>query len=126
MTAIVANSLLTIDMITRKALEILERLGLSDRINHRPSQLSGGQQQRVAIARALMTDPQIIMADEPTGNLDSATGQEILALLKELNDNGRTILLITHDATIASHAHRIVHLLDGRVQSDTGEGGAAS
>jgi putative ABC transport system ATP-binding protein len=110
----------------RKALDILERLGLADRIHHRPHQLSGGQQQRVAIARALMTDPDIIMADEPTGNLDSATGHEILELLRSLNEGGRTILLITHNQDIASYAGRILSLIDGRIVSDTGEGSAAS
>ena len=110
----------------RKALDILERLGLADRIHHRPYQLSGGQQQRVAIARALMTDPDIIMADEPTGNLDSATGHEILELLRSLNASGRTILLITHNQDIASYAERILNLIDGRIVSDTGEGSAAS
>lgn len=110
----------------RKALDILERLGLADRTHHRPHQLSGGQQQRVAIARALMTDPDIIMADEPTGNLDSATGHEILELLRSLNESGRTILLITHNQDIASYAGRVLNLIDGRIVSDTGEGSAAS
>jgi putative ABC transport system ATP-binding protein len=100
---------------TRRATEALERLGLGDRLKHEPSQLSGGQQQRVAFARAIVTDPALILADEPTGNLDSHSGQDVLALLRELHAAGRTIVLITHDAEVAAAATRQVHILDGRL-----------
>jgi putative ABC transport system ATP-binding protein len=96
----------------------IARVGLKGREGHYPSQLSGGQQQRVAIARSLINDPAIILADEPTGNLDSATSEEIMALFQELNDNGKTIILITHEHDIAAHAKRIVHVKDGRILSD--------
>jgi macrolide transport system ATP-binding/permease protein len=102
-----------------RARELLTRLGLAERINHRPNQLSGGQQQRVSIARALMNDAPVILADEPTGALDTHSGHEVLALLKQLHQDGRTILLITHDVNIAQHAHRIIRLRDGQVESDT-------
>ena len=98
-----------------RATAALERLGLGDRLHHEPSELSGGQQQRVAIARALVTDPAMLLADEPTGNLDSAAGREVTALLHELNDGGRTIVLITHDAEVAKTANRQIHLLDGQI-----------
>ncbi|MCC7411867.1 MAG: MacB family efflux pump subunit [Gammaproteobacteria bacterium] len=103
-----------------RAAALLARLGLSDRGRHRPNELSGGQQQRVAIARALMNDPPVILADEPTGALDSASGQEVLALLAGLNAEGRTIVLITHDAGVAAHARRRIVLKDGRVIDDSG------
>jgi putative ABC transport system ATP-binding protein len=93
----------------------LERLGLGDRLDHEPSELSGGEQQRVAIARAIVTDPAMLLADEPTGNLDRASGREVMGILHELNDAGRTIVLITHDAEVARAADRQVHLLDGRI-----------
>jgi putative ABC transport system ATP-binding protein len=96
----------------------LERVGLKGREGHHPSQLSGGQQQRVAIARALVTDPAILLADEPTGNLDSRTSEEIMGIFQQLNDAGKTIVLITHEPDIARHAKRIVHVRDGRIQQD--------
>ena len=101
----------------RRAHEALARLGLEDRVTHEPSELSGGQQQRVAIARALVTEPAIILADEPTGNLDSASGADVLRLLHELNDAGTTIVLITHDSDVAVAAKRSVHVRDGRVSA---------
>ena len=97
----------------RRAKEMLERVGLSDRRGHYPNQLSGGQQQRVAIARALVTNPSILLADEPTGALDQKTGKQVMALFQELNDEGRTIIMITHDMNIANYAHRVVHIIDG-------------
>jgi len=101
------------------AAEALSRVGLADRMKHRPNELSGGQRQRVAIARALVTNPSIILADEPTGNLDTKTGADIMVLLDELHQTGHTIILVTHEAEIAKHARRIIYLIDGRIHSDT-------
>jgi ABC-type lipoprotein export system ATPase subunit len=104
----------------RRAVEVLEKVGLGDRMHHHPGQLSGGQQQRVAIARALVNHPAIIMADEPTGNLDSRTSREVIELLRQLNDEtGITLVLVTHDQNIARHAKRILVLKDGRIVEDT-------
>ncbi|MGE5654219.1 MAG: ABC transporter ATP-binding protein [Bacillota bacterium] len=102
----------------RMAKEALERVGLGGRLHHKPTELSGGQQQRVAIARALVGQPQIIMADEPTGNLDSRSGMEIVTMLQEMNDQGITLIMVTHDNTIAAHCKRVVRLRDGRVVDD--------
>jgi ABC-type lipoprotein export system ATPase subunit len=99
-----------------QAEELLERLGLKDRLHFKPNQLSGGQQQRVAIARALINAPEIVLADEPTGQLDTATGGEIMDLLQEANQEGRTIIVVTHDAEVASYASRKVRILDGKLQ----------
>lgn len=101
------------------AREACDRVGLGDRVDHRPNELSGGQRQRVAIARALVNRPSIILADEPTGNLDSRTGAEIMELFDELNGNGNTLILVTHEEDIAQHAHRQVRIKDGRIDSDT-------
>lgn len=98
-----------------RAIECLQAVGLGDRLKHKPSQLSGGQRQRVAIARALAVKPNIIIADEPTGNLDTARGEEIMKLLKDLNKQGITLIIITHDQNIARQAHRIVHIQDGKL-----------
>ena len=102
-----------------KALEALKRVGLADKVNHLSSQLSGGQRQRVAIARALVTKPHILLGDEPTGNLDSKTTKEIMALFDELHQEGHTIILVTHEQEIADHCQRVIRLVDGQVVADT-------
>ncbi len=105
-----------------RAAEMAEIVGLSDRLAHRPTELSGGQQQRVAIARALVNDPAVILADEPTGNLDTATGEQILDLLVDLNNRGKTIIMITHERDIASRAHHSLHMVDGMVEKTEDHG----
>ena len=102
----------------RRAKEALERVQLANRMDHRPNELSGGQRQRVAIARALVNNPSILLADEPTGNLDSKTGLEILALLDEIHGQGNTVILVTHEEDVAARAHRVVRLRDGKIESD--------
>jgi putative ABC transport system ATP-binding protein len=102
----------------RMAEEAIAKVGLSDRIKHKPNELSGGQRQRVAIARALVNNPSVILADEPTGNLDSKTGAEIMSIFKQLHQAGNTIILVTHEQDIAEHAQRIIRLLDGNVEAD--------
>ena len=115
-----------------RAREMLDLVGLGDRTHHRPNELSGGQRQRVAIARALVNEPSIVLADEPTGNLDSKTGMEIMGLLDEVHQGGNTVILVTHEEEIAEHAERIVRLRDGRIESDlktsraSGNGGVRS
>ena len=104
----------------RRAQEMLVRVGLEDRMYHYPNQLSGGQQQRVAIARALVGNPSILLADEPTGALDQKTGKQVMALFQELNDEGRTIIMITHDMNIAAYANRVVHIIDGELTEGGG------
>ena len=111
---------------TERAKEIAEEVGLGDRLGHRPTELSGGQMQRVAIARALANDPQILFADEPTGNLDTATGEQILELLVNLNKQGKTIIIVTHEATIATHAKNKLHMLDGKIDRIEGNGNEAN
>jgi putative ABC transport system ATP-binding protein len=101
-----------------RAVDVLEKVGLGDRMEHRPSELSGGQRQRVAVARALVNRPSLLLADEPTGNLDSSTSEEIMVLFAELHDGGQTIMLVTHEHDIAAHAQRIVTLRDGIIESD--------
>ncbi len=102
-----------------RALKALENVGLGNRVDHKPNELSGGQRQRVAVARALINNPSIILADEPTGNLDSKTSVEIMSLMEEIHAKGNTIILVTHEEDIAQHAHRIVRMRDGLIESDT-------
>jgi putative ABC transport system ATP-binding protein len=104
---------------TKRAEEVLTEVGLADRMDHRPNQLSGGQRQRVAVGRALVNKPSIILADEPTGNLDSKTGHEIMALFDEIHKSGNTVIMVTHEEDIAAHARRVIRLRDGLVESDT-------
>jgi putative ABC transport system ATP-binding protein len=119
------NVMLPMDFVNRfgarrrqRALHLLGRVGLADHADHLPSELSGGEQQRVAIARAVANDPPIIIADEPTGNLDTATGERIMNLLRELSEEGKSVIFVTHDATLASQAQRVIRLQDGLVVSD--------
>jgi len=105
----------------KRAQELAHKVGLEGRLNHRPAELSGGQMQRVAIARALANDPQILLADEPTGNLDTATGEQILEVLVELNNQGKTIIMVTHESYIAAHAKHRLHMLDGLVERIDGD-----
>jgi putative ABC transport system ATP-binding protein len=106
----------------RRAKETLETVGLGDRMLHRPSEMSGGQRQRVAIARALVTNPSIVLADEPTGNLDSSTGREIMTLFDRLHADGNTLIVVTHEAQVAQHARRVIHLSDGNIVRDEKQG----
>ena len=102
----------------KRAKEMLESVELGDRISHKPSELSGGQRQRVAIARALVTDPEVILADEPTGNLDSKSGADVMKLFKQLSNSGKTIIVVTHDQNLAKQMHRIIEISDGQIQQD--------
>ena len=106
--------------------QAIEQVGLTDRMTHKPNELSGGQRQRVAIARALVFNPSIILADEPTGNLDSRTGEEIMAMFDELHAAGQTIIIVTHEDHIAAHAHRVIRLRDGKIESDKSSAGVAA
>lgn len=113
----VRNNEKSYEKMEEKAIEKLQMVDLEDRMAHEPQELSGGQQQRVAIARALVNDPVMIIADEPTGNLDSHSGEEIMDMLNKMNEQGTTIITVTHDKVIASHAHRVIHLLDGHIDT---------
>ena len=106
-----------------RAMQALEKVELTSRSSHRPNELSGGQRQRVAIARALVNNPSILLADEPTGNLDSKTGEEIMQVFQRLHEGGNTIILVTHEADIAAHAHRVIYVRDGQVEKDVAPGG---
>ena len=114
------------DDIKSRAMEFIDWLGLNTRLSHLPAQLSGGEMQRTAIARALINDPAIVLADEPTGNLDSKTSQEIMALIDQLHNKGQTIIMVTHEPDIAAHCERIIHLTDGKVESDVRQEKAAA
>ncbi|MDJ0656051.1 MAG: ABC transporter ATP-binding protein [Xanthomonadales bacterium] len=103
----------------QRGVDLMDRLGLSDRMDHRPNQLSGGQRQRVAIARSLINQPPLLLADEPTGNLDSRTSEEIMELFEELNGGGQTILMVTHEEEIAAHASRVIRMRDGKIEHDS-------
>lgn len=103
----------------RRATELLEEVGLGDRLTHKPTEMSGGQQQRVAVARGLINQPDILFGDEPTGNLDSKTGEEILAMLTDFNRRGQTLVIVTHDPRVSTHANRVIQMLDGRINADT-------
>ena len=122
------NVMLPIEMIDsgkdakERATKLLESLGLGERLHHKPTQLSGGQQQRVAIARALANDPEVILADEPTGNLDSKTGKFVMDFLEKLNERGKTIILITHELDLVEYASRVVHIKDGRIEKEVHNG----
>ena len=110
------------DRAQARARDLAALVGLQERLDHRPNQLSGGQQQRVAIARALANDPAVLLADEPTGNLDSATGEEIMRLLSNLNEQGKTIIMVTHELDIAKHANLVMFMRDGKVERIQGNG----
>ena len=110
---------LDLDESRERGIALLSRLGLSDRMDHKPNQLSGGQRQRVAIARSMIIEPPLLLADEPTGNLDSSTSQEIMGLFDELNGRGQTILMVTHEEEIAAHSRRLIRMRDGKIEDDT-------
>jgi putative ABC transport system ATP-binding protein len=105
-----------------RAREILEQVGLGDRVGHKPNELSGGQKQRVAVARALVSEPEVILADEPTGNLDSKSGEDVMNLFSKLSDSGKTIIVVTHDQKLAKRMRRVIEISDGKVKSDRGRG----